>query len=97
MDDKILIQHVSFATRFREGQTLSTLDLIITRDDVQLDNLIVDAPLGKSDHVICVLNLCVVSVFLVHAIGDSYLFENGDYDQFNSELTELDWNVCFMV
>ena len=34
LDDEFLIQHVSFVTRVREGQTPSTLDLIITRDDV---------------------------------------------------------------
>ena len=34
LDDEFLIQHVSFATRFQKEQIPSTLDLIITRDDV---------------------------------------------------------------
>ena len=43
----------------------------------------------------CVLNLCVVSILLVHVANRRYLFENGDYDQFNLELMKLDWNGLF--
>ena len=74
LDDEFLTQHVTFATRFRDGQIPSTLDLIIMRDDVQLHNLTVDAPLGRSDHVmICFDFVCIAWTFLVHLIGIIYL------------------------
>ena len=37
----------------------------------------------------------MVVIFPFHIIGDIYLFENGDYDQFNSEVMDLDWNELF--
>ena len=37
----------------------------------------------------------MVVIVLFHIIGDIYLFENVDYDQFNSELIDLDWNELF--
>ena len=51
LEYNFLIQHVTFATRFQDDQIPSTLDLIITTDDVQLHNLAADASLGRSDHV----------------------------------------------
>ena len=62
LDDEFLIQHVSFSTRFQDSHTPSILDLIITRDDVQLYNFAA-APLGRSDHVmICFEYLCSITV-----------------------------------
>ena len=94
LDDEFLIQHVTFSTRFQDGQIPSTLDLIITRDDVQLHNLTADAPLGRSDHVIiCFDYVCSMSIPI--SCNREYLYEEGDYNQFNRELIDLDWNAMF--
>ena len=77
LDDEFLTQHVTFATRFRDGQTPSTVDLVITRDDVQLHNLTVDAPLGRSDHIMICFDF-VCSMDIPSSCNRSYLFENGD-------------------
>ena len=58
---------------------------------MQLDNLTVNAPLV----ILCVMNLCVVVIFLVATCNRRYLFENSEYDQFNSELMDLDSNELF--
>jgi hypothetical protein len=52
--DNYLFQHVSSPTRFREGQTPSCLDLVFTNEEnmVDTDSLIIDSPLGKSDHAV---------------------------------------------
>ena len=93
LDDEFLIQHVSFATRFPGGQTSSTLDLIVTSDDVQLEDLSAGAPLGSSDHVmICFEYVC--SVHIPTSSNRRYLFEKGDY---NSDLMNWTWTVCSMA
>ena len=60
---------------------------------MQLDNLTVDAPLGKSDHVMCFEFVCGDNI--PSSRNRRYLLENGDYDQFNSDLMDLDWNELF--
>ncbi|CAC5400855.1 unnamed protein product [Mytilus coruscus] len=45
-----LYQHINKPTRFRGNQTCRTLDLVITKDESNIDNINIDAPLGLSDH-----------------------------------------------
>ena len=47
---KTLVQHVQQETRWREGHTPSTLDLVITRGMNEVRQLRVEEPVGKSDH-----------------------------------------------
>ncbi|MBZ4217766.1 hypothetical protein, partial [Klebsiella aerogenes] len=42
-----LHQHITCPTRFREGQIPSTLDLLITRSEGEVRNLLRRNPLGK--------------------------------------------------
>ena len=94
LDDEFLIQHVSFATRFRDGQTPSILDLIVTSDDMQLDDLSAGAPLGSSDRIMISFEY-VCSVHIPTSSNRRYLFEKGNYQQFNSDLMNLDWDSMF--
>ncbi|CAC5395117.1 unnamed protein product [Mytilus coruscus] len=48
--DNFLYQHIDKPTRFRENQTCRTLDLVITKDESNIDNINIDAPLGLGDH-----------------------------------------------
>ncbi|CAC5394850.1 unnamed protein product [Mytilus coruscus] len=48
--DNFLYQHIDKPTRFRENQTCRTLDLVNTKDESNIDNIHIDAPLGLSDH-----------------------------------------------
>ena len=54
-----LTQHVTQATRFRAGCQPSTLDLVITRYRSDVGNIIVEEPLGKSDHGVLRVSLTV--------------------------------------
>jgi len=49
--DIFLLQHVRQPTRIREGTQESVLDYIFTNEEMLIENLRYDAPLGKSDHV----------------------------------------------
>ena len=53
--DNFLHQHVKMPTRFR-GNSSSTLDLILTKEEEDVKNIQVLEPLGKSDHGIVVGN-----------------------------------------
>ena len=39
--------------------------------------------------------MCVVWAFLFHLRGNIYVYEKDNYNQFNRELTDLDWNIMF--
>ena len=54
-----LRQHVIQATRFRAHQRPSLLDLVITRYDSDIGAILVEEPIGKSDHVVVKIVLCV--------------------------------------
>ena len=47
--NNFLIQHINTPTRVRGTDTPHVLDLVIT-DEYYIQNLIIESPLGKSDH-----------------------------------------------
>ena len=52
VQDCYLCQHVRFHTRFRDGMSPSTLDLIFTDQENNVQELKCGSPLGKSDHCV---------------------------------------------
>ena len=48
----MLFQHVTQPTRFRDGETANTLDLLFTNEEGMLTNLEYCPGLGKSDHIV---------------------------------------------
>ena len=88
--DCFLTQHVTFPTRARSTQTPSTLDLILTKDDNEIDHLIALSPLGKSDHA------CLS--FTVRSAKPKtlkerkvYFYEKGHYEEMRAELHDYPW------
>ena len=53
-----LTQHVMQATRFRDQQRPSLLDLVITRYSSDVSSIVLEDPIGKSDHAVVRLVLC---------------------------------------
>ena len=51
LHDCFLYQHVTEPTRYREGETPNLLDLILTSEDSNVQDLTYLPPLGVSDHV----------------------------------------------
>lgn len=49
--DLFLFQHVTEATRFREGSEPSILDLVFTNEEDMINNFVFHNSLGKSDHL----------------------------------------------
>lgn len=50
LEDKGLIQHITENTRFRQGQNPSTLDLVFTKTNQEVEEIEYGPPLGNSDH-----------------------------------------------
>ena len=51
LNDLFLYQHVNGPTRYRQNQTPSTLDLVITKEEHMINEILYQPGLGLSDHV----------------------------------------------
>ena len=91
VNDLFLHQHVQGHTRYREGQSPSTLDLIFTNNEDIITDVDTCPPLGKSDHV--VLHFRVdIHIDLQEAKGfQSRSYYHGDYDGMRKKLEAIDW------
>ena len=93
IQDIYWFQHVCAPTRFREGSTPSTLDLILTNEENMIQQLQYESPLGKSDHSILNFKFMIESniKFQPRTI---YKYDHGDYASMIKDLT-LDWENEF--
>jgi hypothetical protein len=94
--DNYIFQHVSSPTCFREGQTPSCLDLVFTNEEnmVDTDSLIIDSPLGKSDHAVIHFDyLCSCNTSIDDT--EKFQFFKGKYNLMSDELSDVDWDTLF--
>ena len=83
-------QHTLEPTRARGTNTPSVLDLIMTEDENNIDNLVYESPLGKSDH--CLINFNYNCYSLHNSTSYlKYFFDKGDYTSFN-RVFQADWD-----
>ena len=61
-DDLFITQHVTFPTRYRNDQTPSVLDLILSTDQHEVTDRTSLPPLGKSDYVVISFEFCVITL-----------------------------------
>ena len=88
--DNFLFQHVKQATRMRDNQQESTLDLILTNEENMIDRIKYLFPLGKSDHVIIQFSLIsYISRFRLQT--EKLNFFMGDYEKIRSNLKDIEW------
>ena len=57
MTENALFQHIKETTRARGNNNPSRLDLIFTRKEEEMENLTLECPLGKGDHVVVVCDV----------------------------------------
>ena len=75
--DNFLFQHVKQATRMRDNQQESTLELILTNKENMIDRIKYLPPLGKRDHVI--IQFSLISRFRLQT--EKLIFFNVDYEK----------------
>ena len=95
--DCFLIQHTSEATRIREGQKPSMLDLVFSKEETTVEGITYHEPLGSSDHVLMNLsiNTSLKGVLTEEKLG-CYRFNRGDYDAMRKELADYNWKQNFL-
>ena len=90
--DFFLFQDVGEPTRFREGQTPSILDLILTNEENMVEKIDYLPSLGKSDHVVLGFNFnCFIDKVL--SSQKKYNFNKGDYESCVSYFSTTGWPV----
>lgn len=94
LNDLFMFQHVSFPTRVHEGQISSTLDLVLTNDENNVDFILTLDPLGKSDHILMEFDY-ICSVSLVETVAVKYQYEFGNYQEVCADLEATNWNDLF--
>ncbi len=87
--DGLLIQHVTEATRWKEGQSPSTLDLIFTNKEGLISDITVSSPLGKSDHGVIIFKMHCQST-REKPTKTRYLYSKGNYNQIRTNL-DINW------
>ena len=92
--DLFLVQHVTEATRFRQGQRASILDYIFTDEDNVVDNIQYEVPLGKSDHC-CLTWVITVSKAESNQSSNRLNYWKGNYEAIRTSLAEIDWVTEF--
>ncbi|XP_071959921.1 uncharacterized protein [Antedon mediterranea] len=94
VQDHFYFQHVTQATRFRDGQNPSLLDLVFTNEEDMIDDICYSARLGKSDHAVLTFKFdCYIESQDNILLKPNYHY--GDYVQINEELKKTDWEGKF--
>ena len=91
--DGFLTQHIHETTRGRGNDNPATLDVLLTNSDAAIKDLIIDAPLGKSDHSL--IWATIQCDFEAKTVTKTrYLYEKADYSKLRDEL-KIDWVKFF--
>ncbi|WAR26475.1 hypothetical protein MAR_012179, partial [Mya arenaria] len=88
--DNFLNQHVQGVTRYRQGQDPSCLDLLLTDNQTEVENLTLSSKLGASDHISIICEIpCVVNKDRkpVNKVN----FFKGDYVKIKNYLSRVNW------
>ena len=89
-----LEQLVNEPTRIRNEQTSSLLDLVMTNNIHFVDEISLQDPIGKSDHV--VFNIFVIANTENEIPIERRLYYKGDYDSMRKYFKSIDWNLLLL-
>ena len=89
--DNFLVQMQRSSTRFKNNQTPSLLDLVLTNKEELITNIDTEAGLGKSDHVTLVISLSCKAKNTKYEPRLNY--RKADLKALNEDLAKVDWEV----
>ena len=88
--DNFLFQHISDFTRIRENQTPHILDLVLTKDENDIENITILPSLGVSDHVL--IQFDFLCSFSEHCTGKPKIkYSNCDFAAFTVDWENEKW------
>ena len=96
VQDNFFYQHVTEDTRRRGNQNPSTLDLIFTKTELEIEDLNHLAPLGASDHDILAFDFITEhqeNSFIIAKIKPNYW--KGKYTELDTYFNETNWDTTF--
>ena len=96
VSDTFLTQHVSKPTRYREQDSPSMLDLILTNEDGMIDSIEHNAPLGKSDHEVLEFSIKCGNRQQTYNKKSRKYFK-GNYVEINKSLSATNWNTALSM
>lgn len=88
-----LHQLVDQATRYRDGNRPSLLDLILTQDMDIIEKIDYEPPLGKSDHICMLVYVNANAKYEDKLPANRFAYNRGDYDQIRKSLGDVDWKT----
>ena len=92
--DNFLFQHVSEPTRYRENQTPNLLELIITNDQNDIENINILPSLGVSDHVLIKFDF-LYQFKKFHNGKPKIKYGKCDFVSFTNEWNSINWHEQF--
>ena len=92
INDFFLHQHVTFPTRFRQGNSPRVLDLVFTNEEDMVQNLHALPGLGKSDHIVLRFSLVGYTSQEPSTVPRLSL-NRGDYARLAKLASETSWSV----
>ena len=91
LQECFLLQHVTEPTRFREYETPSLLDLVLSSEEGLVNNLEYLPPLGESDHISLRFNIPLSPQIRRHQHRNSIDIRKTDYEAFKLALRSHNW------
>ena len=89
--DEGLHQNVEQPTRFRGQNEPRILDLLITKDDSNIDEIAYNSPLGKSDHSVLMFSYrCYPDT--EEDEGFKLLYNKADFQAMKKEMSDVNWS-----
>jgi len=90
LDDLFLYQHVNKPTRYRQNQTSSTLDLVITNEEQMINETLYQPGLDLSDHV-CLNFEYSHYVERYNRLVPKFNLYRADFSKLNNLISSVDW------
>ena len=93
LNDHFLHQLITEPTRFRDRQQPNVLDLIITDTDEMVKNIMIQEPLGKSDHESILFHIAIRRAKPV--VKERFQYKKADFQELRTGLEQVDWEKRF--
>ena len=92
--DTFFHQHIEKPTRSRGNENPSLLDLILTDELLQVNDITHHAPLGKSDHSVITFDFnCYIDY---SKPKEMFLYHKGDFESMRNNLLNSNWTYDFI-